>query len=73
MLYEFMVAVSIRAGLGPGCFVKHFSVAFDDVPEDESIEEVKLWAKAEVEERLRNTIDFPLYGKYWEIIEVYET
>ena len=73
MMYNFNVEVSIRKGLGPEWVSKFFDVGFDDVDNDVPIEEVKKWARNEVESQLRDSEDYRLYGENWVIVGVYDS
>ena len=68
MLIALTVEVSIRKGMGPDFFLKHFDVAFDDLPNDIDRIEVERMAKMEVEQYLFQTDDYPVYGKNWEVV-----
>lgn len=68
MMVQIEVEVMIRKGLGPEHINRNFSVGFDDLPEETTNYEIEQMAKAEVEQQLRNTEDYPIYGKNWKII-----
>ena len=61
--YHFNVEVELLKGLGPETVIKNFEQTYDDVPEDETEDEVKEWAIRDTETELYNSEDYPLYGK----------
>lgn len=68
MFVEIEVEVIIRKGLGPDHFRTCISVGLDDLPEETTRDEIKKMAKAEVDQKLMNTEDYPVYGHNWEIL-----
>lgn len=46
---------------------KRIEVAFDDLPPDITDEDLKEMVRADVNDQLTRTADFPLYGKNWTI------
>jgi hypothetical protein len=67
-MYSFTIHVSIRKGLGPEWSQKVFTVDYNDIDPDISIEELKEWAKEDVRNQLRSSNDYNHYGENW-IIE----
>lgn len=73
MFVQLEVEVKIQKGLGPETITKNFGVAYDDLPEETTKDEIKSMAKREVDSRLYNSIDYKDYGKNWEIIDYHFT
>lgn len=69
--YHFNVEVELRKGLGPETVTKNIEQFYDDVPEDVPEEEVRQWAINDTNDFMYKSEDYPLYGKNWQVIEVY--
>jgi len=67
MMIQLEVEVCIRKGLGPDFIAKNFPVAYDDLPEETTHDEIYQIAKFDVEQVLYKSEDFKEYGKNWEI------
>ena len=62
---EFAVHFLIRKGLGPEWVPKTIFVGLDDIEPEMEEYEIRAWARENAESVLRNTEDYPVYGKNW--------
>lgn len=68
----FIVHYSFRPGLNGNPIMKSTEVAFDDIDPETTDDQLKRMAAIEVDQHFERSGDFPLYGKFWEVIEVEE-
>ncbi len=68
----FTVHYTFRPGINGAPENREHESAFDDIDPETTDNELKNMAVREVENRFYNSIDYPLYGKFWQIIEVEE-
>ncbi len=67
-IYE--VEVEIRKGLGPDLAHRTVSVGLDDIEPGTSEDEIRSMVESEVDDQLRRSEDYPLYGKTWRIVNI---
>lgn len=73
MFVQLEVEVEIIKGLGPETITKNFPYAYDDLPDDTELHDIRAMAKEDCETYLRSTEDYPVYGKNWTIIDYHFT
>lgn len=69
-MYSFIVEVKIKKGLSAETIIKNFNQSYDDIGEMTE-DEAKEFAKIDTHNHLKSLDDYKLYGKNWNIINVY--
>lgn len=69
---HFVVYYLFNIGINGPRKKRHLEVSFDDIDPETSDKDLKRMAHSEVDQRFKQSDDFPLYGKFWEVTDIEE-
>lgn len=70
MMRHFLVHYTFRKGINGPSEKRQSEITYDDIDPETTDMELKRMAANDVDQRFYQSVDYPLYGKFWQVIEV---